>query len=190
MDSTEPSNYIAYTDIQVDGTTLADGEAYEDDTGIYMGYPEEYAQIPGIMCFRGNKPALQRKLRHGQHDAEAVRHILDAHYGLADGQRRRLLSGNGWTGQPLIAEWPYETRQNMTNMHDWARSQETLVEVIYPSMDGYVYFLELETGKETRDALFIGYTFKARARSTRAVTPYSISAAAMTAPAAPAMCSS
>ena len=54
VDSTEPSNYIAYTDIQVDGTTLADGEAYEDDTGIYMGHPEEYAQIPGIMCFRGN----------------------------------------------------------------------------------------------------------------------------------------
>ena len=48
----------------------------------------------------------------------------------------------------------------MTNMHDWARSQETLVEVIYPSMDGYVYFLELETGKETRDPLYMGLTYK------------------------------
>ena len=69
-------------------------------------------------------------------------------------------SGNGWTGQPLIAEWPYETRQIMTSMHDWARNQETLVEVIYPSMDGYIYFLELETGKETRDAIYMGLTYK------------------------------
>ena len=58
-------------------------------------------------------------------------------------------SGNGWTGQPLIAEWPKETRQVM-NMYDWAKQQETLVEVVYPSMDGYVYFYELQTGKATR----------------------------------------
>jgi len=48
----------------------------------------------------------------------------------------------------------------MKNMHDWARQQEELTEVIYPAMDGYVYFLELDTGKATRDALYIGYTFK------------------------------
>lgn len=34
------------------------------------------------------------------------------------------------------------------------------MEVIYACMDGYVYFLDLETGKETRDALYLGYTFK------------------------------
>lgn len=27
-------------------------------------------------------------------------------------------------------------------------------------MDGYVYFLDLETGEPTREALFLGYTFK------------------------------
>ena len=160
VDSTEPSNYIAYTDIQVDGTTLADGEAYEDDTGIYMGYPEEYAQIPGIMCFRGNN--LRSSASYGT--ASMTQKQFGTYWthttGSLMGSDGAYWSGNGWTGQPLIAEWPYETRQNMTNMHDWARSQETLVEVIYPSMDGYVYFLELETGKETRDALFIGYTFK------------------------------
>ena len=45
-------------------------------------------------------------------------------------------------------------------MHDWAKKQETLTEVIYATMDGYVYFLELETGKPTRDPLFLGFTFK------------------------------
>ena len=68
-------------------------------------------------------------------------------------------SGNGWTGQPLIVEWPKETRQIM-NMYDWAKQAETLVEVVYPAMDGYIYFLELETGKPTRDSLNLGFTFK------------------------------
>jgi len=52
-----------------------------------------------------------------------------------------------------------ETRAVM-NRHDWAKEREELVEVIYPSMDGYVYFTALETGEATRDKLFLGYTFK------------------------------
>ena len=45
-------------------------------------------------------------------------------------------------------------------MYDWAKQAETLVEVVYPAMDGYIYFLELETGKPTRDSLNLGFTFK------------------------------
>lgn len=46
------------------------------------------------------------------------------------------------------------------NLYDWAREKEDLVEVIYACMDGYVYFLDLETGEPTREALYLGYTFK------------------------------
>ena len=46
------------------------------------------------------------------------------------------------------------------NMHDWAKEKDDLVEVIYACMDGYVYFLDLVTGQETRDALYLGWTFK------------------------------
>lgn len=46
------------------------------------------------------------------------------------------------------------------NMYDWAKEAESLVEVIYPSMDGYVYFYELQTGQKTRDALNMGYVYK------------------------------
>ena len=45
----------------------------------------------------------------------------------------------------------FETRAVM-NIYDWAKNKEELVEVIYACMDGYVYFLELETGDPTRDA--------------------------------------
>ena len=161
VDSTQPSNLISSTAIEVDGTILSGGEEYEDDTGIYIGDPDEYAQIPGIMCFRGNNlrtgasygTANMTNRSFGSYWTHATGSLMDPNDGA-------YWSGNGWTGQPLIAEWPYETRQIMTNMHDWARNQETLVEVIYPSMDGYVYFLELSTGKETRDALYMGLTYK------------------------------
>ena len=45
-------------------------------------------------------------------------------------------------------------------MYDWAKEDDDLVEVIYACMDGYVYFMDLSSGKETRDALYLGYTFK------------------------------
>lgn len=41
-----------------------------------------------------------------------------------------------------------------------AVEQEDLVEVIYAALDGYIYFLDLDTGEPTRDALWLGYTFK------------------------------
>jgi outer membrane protein assembly factor BamB len=46
------------------------------------------------------------------------------------------------------------------NMHDWAKEKDDLVEVIYATMDGNVYFLDLVTGEQTRDPMYIGWTFK------------------------------
>lgn len=46
------------------------------------------------------------------------------------------------------------------DLYDWAKAQDELVEVIYATMDGCVYFVELETGKETRDKLEVGIPFK------------------------------
>ena len=68
-------------------------------------------------------------------------------------------SGSGWTGQPLMEKWSQEVKKSM-NMYDWAKEKDDLVEVIYACMDGYVYFLDLETGEATRDPLYLGFTFK------------------------------
>ena len=68
-------------------------------------------------------------------------------------------TGNGWTGQCLMVEWPEETRRIM-NLYDAYRERDGWVEVIYASMDGYVYFLDAETGAETRKPLKIGVPFK------------------------------
>lgn len=71
-------------------------------------------------------------------------------------------SGNGWTGQPIVINWPEETRLVM-NLYEDAKAKSGLTEVIYPGMDGCIHFLDMETGKETRPTIYVGMTFKGTA---------------------------
>ena len=157
VDSTAEANFLQSTDIMVDGE-MFEGE-YEDDTGIYFGYPEEYSSLPGVITFRGNNFRDSAAYGTANITQKKFGGSWTAGTGSLTAPNGTFWSGNGWTGQPLIAEWPKETHQIM-NMYDWAKEAETLVEVVYPSMDGYIYFYELQTGKATRDALNLGYTFK------------------------------
>ena len=147
----QPDAFIAGTDVMVNGTIV---DSYEAEETIDFGYGEDYTALPGVITFRGNN------FRDG------------GSYGVANltsktfGERWNVgtgsigaWSGSGWTGQPLIVKWPRETKRNM-NLHDWAKEDDELVEVIYACMDGYVYFLELNSGRQTRDRLYLGFTFK------------------------------
>ena len=157
-ESTAPSNYIQTTEINIDGTTLTDPLSYKPDQEISFGKGSEYTDVDGIVTFRGNN------FRD------------NPVYGTADMKKNKLTSlwsaqtssityngatwsGSGWTGQPLIMKWPKKVKKAM-NMYDWAKEKDDLVEVIYACMDGYVYFLDLETGEATRDTLNLGFTFK------------------------------
>ena len=157
-ESTAPSNYIQTTEINIDGTTLTDPLSYKPDQEISFGKGSEYTDVDGIVTFRGNN------FRD------------NPVYGTADMKKNKLTSlwsaktssityngatwsGSGWTGQPLIMKWPKKVKKVM-NMYDWAKEKDDLVEVIYACMDGYVYFLDLETGEATRDTLNLGFTFK------------------------------
>lgn len=161
VDSTDPSNYISYTNVMVDGEML-DGP-YETDAEIYLGDASEYSALPGVITFGGNN--YRNTNSYGT--AELTNKKFGSQWTAPTGSlttpttagASSYWSGNGWTGQPLLVEWPKETRQIM-NMYDWAKEAESLVEVIYPSMDGYVYFYELQTGQKTRDALNMGYVYK------------------------------
>ena len=66
--------------------------------------------------------------------------------------------GAGWTGQPLLVNWPKETREAMGFEPEFANKD--LVEVIYPVFEGRIYRLDLETGKQTRPPIESGWGFK------------------------------
>ena len=71
--------------------------------------------------------------------------------------------GAGWTGQPAIVKWPKELRESM-NIYDEFKGKEDFTEVIYGSLDGNIYFLELNSGKTTRDKIKVGNPIKGSLR--------------------------
>ncbi|MCD7866987.1 MAG: PQQ-binding-like beta-propeller repeat protein [Clostridiales bacterium] len=158
VESTVPSNLISYTEVQVDGTTLSDVSEYTSSSEISFLVGEDYTDMEGVITFRGNN--FRDSPSYGY--AEMENFSLNAAWSYGTGSltsQGEYWSGSGWTGQPLITRWSREAKANM-NMYDWAKEDDDLVEVIYACMDGYVYFLDLYTGQATRDALYLGYTFK------------------------------
>jgi len=158
VDSTNPYNLLSSTGVMVNDSTVDSHNLAEP---IDFGYGEDYTQVEGVITFRGNN--FRDTAFYGT--ANIVNKTFEEKpWNIATGSlsapNGAYWSGNGWTGQPLIVKWPKEKRAIMTNMHEWAREKEELVEVIYATMDGNIYFVELETGSRTRDDLFIGYTFK------------------------------
>ena len=65
--------------------------------------------------------------------------------------------GFSWYSQPAIVKWPLELRRSMITLTDEAWNTAGLREVIFPSLDGKVYFLTLTDGTATRDAIDVGY---------------------------------
>ena len=62
--------------------------------------------------------------------------------------------GAGWTGQPVVAEWPDSILKEM-NVFDEFKTQDTFMEVIVGSLDGHIYFLDLATGRNSRSPINI-----------------------------------
>ncbi|NMD44617.1 MAG: pyrrolo-quinoline quinone, partial [Clostridiales bacterium] len=157
-ETTDPARLLKLTGISVDGVEVAVGE-YAEPEPIDFPLPEEYSSLKGITTFRGNN------FRDGGNygTAEINEKKLNLAWTLnttslvsPDGN---VWSGIGWTGQPLIVEWPKETRALM-NMEGWAKEKDVLIEVISPTMGGKIQFCELESGKKTRADIDVGFPFK------------------------------
>ncbi len=157
VEGTEPENLIEKTEIMVDGELVDD---YEAQYEIYFDLAEKYTELEGVLGFRGDN--FRSGAAYGT--AEVTNKTLSTVWTHSTTSLNDVdgysWSGSGWTGQPIIVKWPAETRKNMTAMYEWAREKNELVEVIYATLDGHIYFYELTTGEATRDALNVGYTFK------------------------------
>lgn len=158
VESTDPSKLLKLTGISVDGAEVAADE-YTEPEPIDFPMPDKYSSLKGLTTFRGDN--FRTGGNYGR--AEMSEKKLNLAWTLnttslvsPDGN---VWSGTGWTGQPLIVEWPKETRAVM-NMEDWAKEKDTLVELITPNMGGKIQFCELESGKKTRPDIDVGFPFK------------------------------
>lgn len=125
--------------------------------GISFGSPDTYADVEGITTFRGN---------HSRDSAAyGSRRVVEKKLELVWTKDIGSISydntywpGVGWTGQPLIIHWAEDVRRLM-NIDPAVRNTD-LAEVIYPTLDGNIYFLNLADGKPTRSPIEIGYSIK------------------------------
>ena len=125
---------------------------FEHDNEVV--FQNKYSDIEGIFTFRGN--SLRNTPSFGYAD------LNDKELEVLWEFRTSSSSwggGAGWTGQPSIVKWPKELRESM-NIYDEFKNKEDFTEVIYGSLDGNVYFLELESGKPTRDKIRVGNPIK------------------------------
>lgn len=159
VESTKPENLITMTEVQVNGELV---ESYASPYApISFEKGSDYTALEGIVTFRGDN--FRSGASYGVTEALTAKKFgsgWEASTGSLQDTNLNVWTGSGWTGQPLVVRWPKETRAVMTSMKDWAREQDDLVEVIYATMDGYIYFTELETGKATRDRMNMGLTYK------------------------------
>lgn len=157
VDATKPEQLIKETGIMVDGQEV---DSYNLKDKIDFGLPEDYTSVQGIVTFRGNN--FRNSGSYGVADM-VNKAFSDNHWTVQEGTLQApngtVWTGSGWVGQPLMMTWPKEVRAHM-NMYDWAKNADTLTEVIYATMDGNIYFLDLATGQKTRDNMCLGYTFK------------------------------
>lgn len=156
VESTAPDKWLAATGVQVEGKTV---ESYTAARPMDFGYGEDYPGLPGILTFQGNNFRETASYGTAKLTERAFGNFWTVDTASLQAPDGAVWTGVGWTGQPLIVQWPKETRAVM-NLYDWAKEQDELVEVICAAMDGKIYFMELTTGKRTRPDLTLGYTFK------------------------------
>ncbi len=114
----------------------------------------KYSQVRGVTTFRGNNYRNSATYGKVQVNEEKLEIVWVKPIGRLD-----KWTGVGWNGQPAIIEWDYDLLQKM-NITEEKKSKRALKEVIYSTLDGNVYFLDLEDGKQTRNAIDIGAPIK------------------------------
>ena len=154
-ESANPTRVGFSSEIMVNGKTTT---SYSRGSAVSFGRDSEYAAVDGVLTFGGSNYrnsftfGIQTVTERRLHEA------WSANIGAIGNW-----SGTGWTGQPLVVHWPAETLQWMNVSEDYKTAAEGLTEVIYPAMDGSIYFYELETGTKTRNPITSGVVQKGTA---------------------------
>ena len=129
-------------------------ESFQRSETISFGKAENYYPLPGIPTFRGDNYRTGATYGLTQITEEKMESLWSVGVGSLGGW-----PGVGWTGQPLVVKWDEETKQIM-NLYDEKKAKADLVEVICTTLDGYIYFLDLDDGTYTRDPMYLGMSVK------------------------------
>ena len=154
---TSPEVLGIQPELELDGEVVSN---YERPDKIDFPLASPYTKMQGVVTFRGDNfrsgatygtlAGAPKKLREGW---AVTTGRLEKGYG------KGYWTGSGWTGQPLIVRWDDQLKAVM-NLYPHKKEKKGLVEAIYSTMDGNVYFIDIEDGEKTRDDLHVGLPFK------------------------------
>jgi hypothetical protein len=153
VDGTKPSDFGITSKIY-SGTSAV--SSYTRDDPINFGPGKTYTALDGIITFRGNN--YRDSASYGTADVKTAKlEVLWSHPtgSILRSNGKDYWSGSGWTGQPLIVKWPDDLKQIM-NINDTKKAEDGLTEIIYPCLDGKIYFLDLKDGTATRPTIVSG----------------------------------
>lgn len=155
-DKSNPANWNIKWEINANGSFV---DTYQRNESITFGQGDSYFRLPGVAGFRGNN--YRDSATYGTVNVvnKTLTEVWQREISALPKASSGAWTGAGWTGQPLVVQWDAETKAIM-NLKPEAKAKENLVEVIYATLDGNIYFYDLETGEYTRDPLYIGMAFK------------------------------
>lgn len=161
VESADPA-LITETEIYKDGKKVT---TYEREKPMNMPAADDYPlRAFGVTTFRGSA-FRQNAAEDTVENPTSLSLEWTVEAGSVAGSSRNYY-GIGWTGQPVIVKWAADVRKSM-ELDDARKTQKNLKEVIVAGMDGTIYFLDLNDGTATREAIDFGYPM----RSTPSVNP-------------------
>ncbi len=120
------------------------------NTNVFFDMGNEYSNFDGILTYLGGNYRDNASFAYPAINNQKLNLLWQFNTSNIDD-----FYGTGWTGQSIIVHWPLETQMNMNMYHSYKTSNGT-IEVITGSLDGFIYFTDLYTGKPTREPLNIG----------------------------------
>ena len=146
-----PENYNIVYDVISDRDVLSTSETIPT---INFPAPENYSLLEGITCFRGNNYRNSASYGFAEIVSEKFEEVWSVKVGYIGDW-----TGVGWTGQPAIVKWEDSIKKIM-NISQEKKAKTDLIEVIYATLDGKIYFIDLEDGKPTRPPIDTGAPYK------------------------------
>jgi len=130
-------------------------ESFSREVPLSFGNGDDYTDLVGITTFGGNN--YRNTFTYGTQyvNEKRLSRIWEIPTSSFTSEQNGVWTGTGWTGMPLIIQWDASVQQHL-GVYEQFKNKDGFTEVIYPAMDGYIYFAELSTGAATRDPMYLG----------------------------------
>ena len=129
------------------------------DDVVNLGDADTYLSKPyGVLTFRGS--SFRQNAAFGTvGDISSMAVAWQREAGSVRATGKKYYYGFGLNDQPAIVKWSKEVRE-LSNIVDEKKAVTGLREIIVAGEDGYIYFVDLTDGQNTREPINVGYPMR------------------------------